>query len=45
MDERLDLTLTLDWESESPAGPVRHHDAYFAAAADKAATSIRRPKR
>ena len=34
MDERLDLTLTLDWESESPAGPVRHHDAYFAAAAD-----------
>ena len=40
MDRCVDLTLTLDWDSESPAGPVRHRDSYFAAGVDLAADSL-----
>jgi len=34
MGDRVDIALLLEWQSDCPAGPVRHRDAYFAAAAD-----------
>lgn len=34
MGDRVDIALLLEWQSESPAGPVRHRDAYFAEAVD-----------
>ena len=34
MVERADLMLSLDWESVTPAGRVRHRDCLFAGAAD-----------
>jgi SAM-dependent methyltransferase len=40
MDNCVDLTLTLEWASDTPAGPARHRDGYFAAAVDLAADSL-----
>lgn len=34
MDSCVDVALLLEWESECPAGPVQHRDAYFAEAVD-----------
>lgn len=40
MTDRLNIALLLEWQSESPAGPVRHRDACFAEAVDLAADTL-----
>jgi len=40
MSDRVDIALLLEWESEGPAGPVRHRDACFAEAVDLAADQL-----
>jgi len=34
MGDRVDIALLLEWQSDCPAGPVRHRDACFAEAVD-----------